>query len=173
MLLSSVAQTRPAVAQHQIELGCLSLAVAELRTMDSCEWLSVSRSPLGLPTSLFNMLGVLFTSLPDPGTPAGLLEVCLDALTAYERAGASGDTGALVLYNVMCVLFNGRLSGAAARGARPGRARRQRRRSQRRCGNAPATIQRIIKTVCFHSIPFGFGDKERTERGENAPTGWW
>ena len=108
MLLSSVAQTRPAVAQHQIELGCLSLAVAELRTMDSSEWVHVSRSPLGLPTSVFNMLGVVFTSLPDPGTP-GLLEVCLDALTAYERAGASGDTGALVLYNVMCVLVNGRL----------------------------------------------------------------
>ena len=64
-LLGSLAYSRPAVAQHQIELGCLSLAVAELRTMDSSEWVHVSRSPLGLPTSVFNMLGVVFTSLPD------------------------------------------------------------------------------------------------------------
>lgn len=98
---------RSVVAQHQIELGCLALAVAELRTIHSSEWVSVCRDTLRAQAAM-TALGMILASIPDPGTP-GLLDVGLDALAAYERADALGEKNVMVVYFAAVVLLNGRL----------------------------------------------------------------
>ena len=116
--------SRPPVAQHQIEIGFVELAIAELRTMEPADWISVSRCPSGRALGASFMLCCVFLNRPDPGTP-GLLEVCLDALAAYEQAGANEDTGACQIYCIAQVLYCSRAftfsdaNAAAIRDAAP------------------------------------------------------
>jgi len=116
--------SRPPVAQLQIEIGCVELAIAVRRTMEPADWVSVSRCPSGRALGAIFTLGCVFINRPDPGTP-GLLEVCLDALVAYEQAGANEDTGPIQVYFIALALYCSRAftvsdaNAAAIRAAAP------------------------------------------------------
>ena len=107
---------RPSIAQHQIEIGCIDLAVAELRTMPSDDWLSVSRCPSGRAAMAMTSTAMAFIGLPDPGT-SGLLDVCVEALAAYEQAGASADTSASLVFMTLQAIDSGRLVTTSAENA--------------------------------------------------------
>eukprot|EP01045_Picozoa_sp_COSAG04_P015950 COSAG04_NODE_1298_length_7325_cov_2.902989_5_plen_593_part_00 len=123
-LLNQLSAARPATALHQIEIGVLGLAVAELRTMPSSDWMSVIRCPSVRAAGAMAVFGSIFNSHPDPGTP-GLLEVGLEALEAYRLAGVSEDTNIFCVMMVCVILYSGRLSAfseenaAAIRAAAP------------------------------------------------------
>ena len=112
MLLWQLSNLRPATCVHQIDSGCLDVAVAELRTMPSSDWVALSRCPSGRAGAVFLAILAPFLSARgspgDPGTP-GLLEVCLEAMSAYAQAGASDDTSAVVAVCAPAILFNARL----------------------------------------------------------------
>eukprot|EP01052_Picozoa_sp_SAG31_P006570 SAG31_NODE_303_length_18065_cov_5.733107_12_plen_391_part_00 len=116
---------RPSTSFHQIKIGCVELAIAELRTMEPADWISVSRCPSGRLAALSRVIGYVFLSTRgDPGTP-GVLEVYLDALTAYEQAGANDDTSTLTVFcmshGLVCsrVFFSSDANAAAVRNAAP------------------------------------------------------
>ena len=113
-LLSSLCGSRPAAAQHMIELGCIGLAVAELRTMPSSDWVSIGKCPSGRVAAALVLCGSLFSNqLPDPGTP-GLLEVLLEVLAAYELSEVSDDTSGFVVFLAAWALHAGRFSASEA-----------------------------------------------------------
>ena len=105
-LLTRLGGARPSVNTHQIESGMIGLAVAELRTMAPRDWVSVSRCRSGRAACAITAVGcALMSSNADAGDP-GLLEVCIEALAAYQEVGSSDDTNPIFLFMVMLAMYN-------------------------------------------------------------------
>lgn len=107
-LLTMMMPMRPATAAHQIEIGTISLAIAELRTMPSTDRMSVSRCPFNRAGAAMSTFAAFkYSDQRDAGTP-GLLEVCLETLAAYARVGLSDDTNTLsICYSMEGLLYGG------------------------------------------------------------------
>ena len=106
MLLTLLSFARDPTCQHQLEIGIVELALAELRTLTSSQCLSVRACASGRASVASFAIATVFLA-PDidfRGT-SGLPEFYLDVFRAYEQVGPSEDTNTLVLYEAILGMY--------------------------------------------------------------------
>eukprot|EP01043_Picozoa_sp_COSAG02_P002319 COSAG02_NODE_53_length_44062_cov_22.860223_29_plen_821_part_00 len=112
-LMHTLCDGRPEVALHQVQMGVIEVAIAELRATPSGDWVSIerARSP-GRFAAIWLALSTMTSHLSAerrqllPGTFEGLLGVAIDTLRAYETSFNTPDANISVVYFALSTLKN-------------------------------------------------------------------